>query len=145
MTKLFLALHVLAAITAIGPVAVATSMFPAALRRVQAGSTAANDDLRVLHRICRVYAAGSLAVPVLGLITAQRMHVLGSPWLVTSIILTVVAVVVLFATVALQERALDRPILAAPGRLAATAGVFNLLWAIVTVLMIVRPGSTTGA
>lgn len=32
-----------------------------------------------------------------------------------------------------------------PGSLAAFTGVFNLLWATVTVLMIVRPGSTTGA
>ncbi|MDX2543737.1 hypothetical protein ACOT81_17525 [Streptomyces sp. WI04-05B] len=30
-------------------------------------------------------------------------------------------------------------------RLAMFTGVFNLLWATVTVLMIVRPGSTTGA
>ncbi|WP_259294280.1 hypothetical protein [Streptomyces resistomycificus] len=31
------------------------------------------------------------------------------------------------------------------GRLAMFTGVFNLLWATVTVLMIVRPGFTTGA
>ena len=30
-------------------------------------------------------------------------------------------------------------------QLAMFTGVFNLLWATVTVLMIVRPGSTTGA
>ncbi|MBL7499899.1 hypothetical protein I6A84_24000 [Frankia sp. CNm7] len=30
-------------------------------------------------------------------------------------------------------------------RLAMTTGIFNLLWAVVVVLMIVRPGSTTGA
>jgi hypothetical protein len=33
----------------------------------------------------------------------------------------------------------------ATARLAMYAGMFNLLWAAVTVLMIVRPGSTTGA
>lgn len=33
----------------------------------------------------------------------------------------------------------------AAARLAMTTGVFNLLWAVVVVLMIVRPGSTTGA
>ena len=32
----------------------------------------------------------------------------------------------------------------AVARLAAATGVFNLLWVTVTVLMIVRPGSTTG-
>ncbi|MCM3920559.1 protease [Frankia sp. AiPs1] len=34
--------------------------------------------------------------------------------------------------------------LARTKRLAMTAGIFNLLWATVTVLMIIRPGSTTG-
>ncbi|KJE24573.1 hypothetical protein FF36_00947 [Frankia torreyi] len=34
--------------------------------------------------------------------------------------------------------------LARTKRLAMTAGIFNLLWATVTVLMILRPGSTTG-
>ncbi|MEU0116142.1 hypothetical protein ABZ137_21090 [Streptomyces bobili] len=34
---------------------------------------------------------------------------------------------------------------AATVQLAMFTGVFNLLWATVTVLMIVRPGSTTGA
>jgi hypothetical protein len=29
--------------------------------------------------------------------------------------------------------------------LVVATGVFNLLWAVVVVLMIVRPGSTTGA
>jgi hypothetical protein len=32
-----------------------------------------------------------------------------------------------------------------PVRLAMLTGVFNLLWTTVTILMIVRPGSTTGA
>ncbi|MER7191206.1 hypothetical protein [Streptomyces flaveolus] len=32
-----------------------------------------------------------------------------------------------------------------PGRLAMATGIFNLLWATVTVVMIIRPGSTTGA
>lgn len=30
-------------------------------------------------------------------------------------------------------------------RLAMLTGVFNLLWTVVVILMIVRPGSTTGA
>jgi hypothetical protein len=42
----------------------------------------------------------------------------------------------------------QRQLLTSPGaapRLAMYTGVFNLLWAAVTVLMIVRPGSTTAA
>jgi hypothetical protein len=33
---------------------------------------------------------------------------------------------------------------AAAGRLAMSTGIFNLLWVVVTVLIIVRPGSSTG-
>jgi hypothetical protein len=140
VTKLLLSLHVLAAIVAIGPVTVAASMFPAALRR---GDVAA---MRTLHRICRVYAVLGLAVPVFGLATASSLGVLGSAWLLTSIALTVVAAAVLgFAVLPAQSAALGSPEVVAPARLGMTAGLFNLLWSIVVVLMIVRPGSTTGA
>jgi hypothetical protein len=87
---------VLAAILAIGPVAVTASMFPRSARL----ALAAPDDpgkavaVRILHRITRVYAVIGVLVPVFGL-----------------------------------------------GML---TGVFNLLWVIVVVLMIYRPGSTTG-
>ncbi|PWI44113.1 DUF2269 family protein [Streptomyces sp. ICBB 8177] len=156
MTRFVLVLHVLAAIVAIGPVTVAASMFPTAVRR--AASAPGEETLagvRVLNRICRVYAQAGLAVPVFGFATAGLMHVLGSPWLIASILLTTVAALVLgllvlprqhslLASLAEPEREprLDRT---ATARLAMLTGVFNLLWATVTVLMIVRPGSTTGA
>ncbi|HWC79222.1 MAG TPA: hypothetical protein VG756_04580 [Pseudonocardiaceae bacterium] len=143
MTKALLAIHVLAAIIAIGPVTVAASMFPAAARRAAAEPDAGTGTLVVLHRICQVYAVVALAVPVFGLATAANLHVLGSAWLIASIILTVLAAAVL-ALVMLpgQARVLAAPAPAA--RLAMATGGFNLLWAAVTVLMIIRPGSTTG-
>jgi len=85
VTKVLLSLHVLAAIVAIGPVTVAASMFPAALRRGD------RDAMRLLHRVCRVYALLGLAVPVLGLATAGSLGVLGDAWLIVSIALTAVA------------------------------------------------------
>ncbi|MGY5119282.1 hypothetical protein ACWC2H_26075 [Streptomyces sp. 900105755] len=152
MTKFLLAVHVLAAIVAIGPVTVAASMFPPAARR----AIEAPDDVRaaetvqLLHRICRVYAVVGVAVPAFGFATASNMHVLGSAWLITSIVLTALAAVVLAALVLPRQSALVEA--GAGGgtrrmtvRLAMFTGVFNLLWAVVTVLMIVRPGSTTGA
>ncbi|MEU1461086.1 hypothetical protein ABZ467_10440 [Streptomyces sp. NPDC005727] len=149
MTKFLLAVHVIAAIVAIGPVTVAASMFPPAARRAL---TAPDDDnpaetLRLLHRICRVYAVVGVVVPVFGFATASEMHVLGSAWLIVSIVLTALAALVLGALVlpaqtALVEGAGGRRNTA---RLAMYTGLFNLLWAAVTVLMIVRPGSTTGA
>lgn len=193
-------MHVLAAIIAIGPVTVAASMFPAALRRGDGPA------LRTLHRICRVYAALGVVVPVFGLATATSLGVLGDTWLLVSIGLTVAAAGVLgLLILPAQERALtatdaapaksalrdtpsalaehtarrndatpagrasgsitplgDPPIApsyaardqapsdvdisgrSVAGRLGMLTGVFNLLWATVVVLMIVRPGSTTG-
>ncbi|MDQ0408101.1 hypothetical protein OIE75_37885 [Streptomyces sp. NBC_01723] len=163
MTKILLSLHVLAAIIAVGPVTVAASMYPAAVRKVPvalpagagAGEAAGPGDVstvRLLHRICRVYAGLGIAVPVLGLATAAAMGVLGDAWLIASITLTAAAAGLLIAFVLprqeelLEELADRRPVEhARTARLAMFTGLFNLLWATVTVLMIVRPGSTTGA
>lgn len=159
MTKLLLAVHVLAAIITIGPVTVAASMFPPAARRAAAapGDPAHLATVRTLHRVCRVYAVIAVAVPVFGLATARSLHVLGSGWLITSIALTALAAVVLGARIlprqgsalAALDGAAETPDLAlvqrVAGQLGMFTGVFNLLWAMVTVLMIIRPGSTTGA
>ncbi|MEV4758667.1 hypothetical protein AB0J86_26685 [Micromonospora sp. NPDC049559] len=182
MTKLLLSLHVLAAILAVGPVAIAASMFPPAARRTLADGSG-GETLRTLHRICRVYAALGIAVPVLGLATASSLGVLGDPWLLTAIGLTAVAAgLLVFGVLPRQEALLAAatsvgaasggaaPGGAAPGgaasggatisgppsdgaasgvrataRLAMSTGLFNVLWAAVTVLMVWRPGSTTGA
>ncbi|MGW0904465.1 hypothetical protein [Streptomyces sp. NPDC002853] len=171
MTKFFLTLHVLAAILTVGPVTVAASMFPAVLRRAQADprDAAALASLRLLQRICSVYAFVGVAVPITGLVTAQSLGVLGSAWLIASIIITMAAAVVLIVLVLpRQEAALEAVAAAGQGaegaggqlaegggvvavgertssQLAMYTGIFNLLWATVTVLMIIRPGSTTGA
>lgn len=154
MTKLLLSLHVLAAVLAVGPVTVAASMFPRVLRRADADPDGreALTTLRMLHRICRVYAAIGLAVPVFGFATASSLGVLTSGWLIASILLTAAAAAILAllilpaqdsALAATQTSGLSPGSRA--GRLAMLTGLFNLLWATVTVLMIIRPGSTTGA
>jgi hypothetical protein len=149
VNAVLLAVHVLAAIVAIGPVCVAASMFPPEARRAldEPGAAA---RLSVLARICRTYALVGIAVPVFGLATASSMGVLTEPWVLVSILLTLAAAGVLAGVVLPRQRVLlegagaREDLLAATGRLAAATGVFNLLWAVVTVLMIVRPGSTTG-
>lgn len=150
MTKFLLAVHVIAAIVAIGPVTVAASMFPPAARRALAApdDPKATETVRLLHRICRVYTTVGVVVPVFGFATASSMGVLGDAWLVTSIVLTALAAVVLAALVLPRQGALLEPgggTRETTVRLGMYTGVFNLLWATVTVLMIVRPGSTTGA
>ncbi|MEU8968675.1 hypothetical protein AB0D11_05250 [Streptomyces monashensis] len=147
MTKFLLAVHVLAAIVAVGPVTVAASMFPPVARRALAapGDPGTAGTLDLLHRICRVYALVGVVVPVFGFATASRMGVLGSGWLIASIVLTALAAVVLGALVLPGQSALVEGRGTDTVRLAMLTGVFNLLWAAVTVMMIVRPGSTTGA
>ena len=185
VTKFLLVLHVLAAIVAVGPVTVAASMFPPSARRALAepGDQRAAETLRLLHRICRVYAGLGIAVPVLGFATAISMGVLNDAWLIVSMVLTGIAAAVLLALVLPRQEELLEAVEAAGGevgtgtstgagagastgtgtstdtdtdtrtgastgttvRLAMFTGIFNLLWATVTILMIVRPGSTTGA
>ncbi|MFD5032140.1 hypothetical protein ACFWM0_17255 [Streptomyces sp. NPDC058405] len=172
MTKFLLAVHVIAAIIAIGPVTVAASMFPAAVRRASAaapehaGADADVDagagawaSVGLLHRICRVYAVVGVSVPVFGFATASNMGVLGDPWLIVSIALTAAAAAILAALVLPRQNALIETAgagaasgavpsaveRASTAQLAMYTGLFNILWATVTVLMIVRPGSTTGA
>ncbi|MFI8907035.1 DUF2269 family protein [Streptomyces albidoflavus] len=148
MAKLFLSLHVLAAILTIGPITVAASMFPRLARTAPTPETPT-----LLHRICRSYAYVGAAVPVLGIATGAALGVLSDAWLVVSIVLTGVAAGVLVAVILPGQGELleggegavtGEERRAAGARLAMVTGVFNLLWAAVVVLMIVRPGSTTG-
>jgi hypothetical protein len=155
MSKILLSAHVLAAVLTIGPVTVAASMFPRFARtaRAEPDSGSARAVLAVLYRICRVYAAVAVFVPAFGLATAASLGVLTDPWVVSSVALTVTAAVLLVVRILpAQRRIVAEPFKStesAPDRslaqLGATAGVFALLWVAVTVLMIVRPGSTTGA
>lgn len=165
MTKFLLSLHVLAAIVAVGPITVAASMFPPSARKALAEpeSERAVSAVRLLHRICRVYGGVGIAVPVLGFATAMSMGVLKDAWLIVSMLLTALAAIVLLALVLPRQEEILEGIgaagsedgnaggattLAGPkttAQLAMFTGLFNLLWATVTILMIVRPGSTTGA
>jgi hypothetical protein len=139
VTKLLLSLHVLAAIVAIGPVTVAASMFPAVTRRGD------HTALPLLHRICRVYALLGVAVPVFGLATAGSLGVLGDIWLIVSVALTAGAAALLGLAILPAQQRIIAGAPYRPARLGLLTGVFNLLWAVVVILMIVRPGSTTGA
>lgn len=146
MTKLLLSVHVLAAILVIGPITVAASMFPRYARQA-ADSERTAGIAAVLHRICRGYAVAGIAVPVFGLATGAQLGVLTDVWLLVSIVLTALAAIILaVAILPAQRRMLDSAgDQRAASRLSMLTGIFNVLWVIVVVLMIVRPGSTTGA
>ena len=144
MSKLLLCLHVLAALLAIGPVAVAASMFPKALRRAHSdpGDREGLATLRVLHRICRVYAAIGIAVPVFGFATAGSLGVLGSAWLITSIALTAAAAAILVLLILpAQDGALALAQAPDPGPVAPSNYVtFRLFIQCIMIEMIRRSG-----
>jgi hypothetical protein len=153
VTKLLLSVHVLAAILAIGPIAVAASLFP---RYAGGGGDPGGRAPQIaafLHRTCRAYTVVGVVVPAFGLATGAQLGVLTDAWLITSIALTAIAAALLALVILPGQRRLltpadhatvDSGTRAAASRLAMTTGMFNVLWAIVVVLMIVRPGSTTG-
>jgi uncharacterized membrane protein len=161
MTAFLLSIHVLAAILTIGPVAISASMFPPAARgaRGKPEDPHKNAVVRVLHRITRVYAVIGILVPVFGLATGLALGVLGHTWLILSMVLTAAAATIVIVFILPGQRSVLAVLEAhtidaghgAPAttaivsRLAMHTGIFNLLWAAVVVLMIYRPGSTTGA
>jgi uncharacterized membrane protein len=161
-----LSVHVVAAIVLIGPITAAASVFPRYARVALLGdSTATATTSRdwavasAMHRISRGYAVPALAVPVFGIGVGSAMGVLGQSWVLVSIGLTVVAGVVLAAgiipgqhRILTTSRRPDDPDTPLPEgsssrlrRLAMLTGGFSLIWVVVVVLMILRPGSTTGA
>jgi hypothetical protein len=84
MSAILLSAHVIVAILAVGPIAVAASMFPRYARNRTAVAS-------VLNRICQTYAVVCVAVPLLGIATAVSMGVLTQAWVPASIALTIVA------------------------------------------------------
>lgn len=156
MSKLLLSIHVLAGIIFIGPITVAASMFPPVARRALAAPEPAEVPvLKTLHRITSVYAVAGLSVPVFGIATASSMGVLSDTWLIISMVLTAVAAAILALLIvpaqavvlaAAAGQSVDLAAAAAKSKaLSMTTGLFALTWSVVVVLMITRPGSTTGA
>lgn len=154
MEAVLLALHVVAGILFVGPAAVAVSLFPrfapvAAGAGAGAGAAERRPGERsvgaaaVLHRVSRVYGTIAIVVPVVGIALAFVQERIGEIWITVAMVLTAVAGGIL----ALQIVPRQREALASPDdgtqlrRLGMLAGIFNLLWLVVVVLMILRPGS----
>ncbi|WP_017573720.1 hypothetical protein [Nocardiopsis halotolerans] len=153
MEPLLLSIHVLASIVFVGGSAVATSLFPRfAPVAVAVPGPAAEDAspgerdhavAALLHRITRGYAIAGIIVPVVGIILAAVQDRMGEVWITVAMILTAAAGMLL----ATQIHPRQRDALREPGdprglrTLSMLAGIYNLVWAVVVVLMIVRPGS----
>lgn len=138
-----------------GSVALAVGMDPGQEVADETPQESRLAPVALLHRITRTYAAIGLAVPVFGLATAASLGVLADPWVIAAEVLVAVAAAVLLTQILpLQNYLLNAArfpeavkgidTTASSSRLAMTTGVFNLLWVLVVVLMVWRPGSTTG-
>ncbi|WP_459546677.1 hypothetical protein [Nocardia sp. X0981] len=146
MHQLLLSVHVLAAIVFIGGSAVATSLFPRYAPVAESADGASERHpavAAVLHRITGTYALLGLIVPVVGMILAAVQGRMGEVWITAAIVLTGCAA----AMITLLIHPMQREALGAPdaGRrlrtLGMLAGLYNTLWLVVVVLMIVRPGA----
>lgn len=164
MEGLLLSVHVLASIVFIGGSAIATSLFPRyapTVAAVPVGGTpvggapvgaapaeAAPESERnravaaALHRISRGYGLFGVVVPVVGIALAVSQGRMGEIWITLSMILTAAAGAILALLICPRQReALDSPDDGTRLRaLSMLSGVYNLLWAAVVVMMIVRPG-----
>lgn len=148
MQQVLLSVHVLAGIVFVGGSAIATSLFPryapVAAGAAESGAASAERNPAVasaLHRITGGYAACAIIVPAVGIVLAAVQGRMGEGWITAAMILTAVAGGLLGAQIyPMQREALRAP---DDGRrlrtLSMLAGIYNLLWTVVVVLMIVRP------
>lgn len=149
MEAFLLSVHVVAGILFVGPVAVAASLFPryapvhAAVGDVQPVERS-HDTARALHRITRGYGYLALIVPVIGLALAGVQGRTTEIWVLVAMLLTAAAGALLVLQITPRQRdALESPDDGTQlRRIGMVTGIFNVLWAVVVVLMIVRPGST---
>lgn len=148
METILLSVHVVAGILFVGPIAVATSLFPRYAPVAGAASTSEVRDVgvaRALQRITRVYGQLAMMVPVVGLVLAGVQGRTTDVWVIAAMILTAAAGGLLALQIApRQAEALDAPDDGSQlRRLAMLAGILNLLWVVVVVLMIARPGASS--
>ena len=158
MTTLLMTVHVVAALVLLGPITVATSLFPRYGRKALSdppGQGSAYGLVRAMHRVTVGYSVAAVAVPVFGLATALAEHVLGQAWLLAAMGLTVIAAALLAGVVIPAQRRVlagldsraqpglgDGSVVVSAGlaRLTMTAGLFALTWVTVAVLMVTQPG-----
>lgn len=145
MHHVLLSIHVVAGIVFVGGSAVAASLFP---RYVPVSPAPENGERNpavaaLLHRVTGGYAVAGVVVPVVGIALASAQGRMGEIWVIIAMVLTAAAGFLL----ALQIHPRQRAALKTPGdagklkALSGLVGVYNVLWTVVVVLMIVRPGS----
>lgn len=162
-TQLVLIVHVLAAILLLGPVTVATSMFPKLALAARDGEAGTVGAARTMHAISRTYGTVSLLVPLFGfgVMFSSLSWYAKSGALHVSILLSVIAWAILYFLIIPRQRVMLAGIGVADSdesatdeeflkrvataektdytkqkkQLAMFSGVFALLWFVVAILM----------
>lgn len=150
MFKIFLALHLLTAIFAIGPLVHAATTASRGLRKADAAATAS------AARTVRIYSYASAIVVILGFGlmsmdtpygTKEKAGEFTDLWIWLSVLLWIVAVVIALGLVvpalakASESIGRGESVSALVGRVAAGGGIVGLIFAAVVFLMVYRPGS----
>ncbi|MCW2783821.1 MAG: hypothetical protein JWP74_338 [Marmoricola sp.] len=149
MFKIFLTLHLVAAVFAIGPLVHAATTASRGLRTTDADATASS------ARTVKIYSYASVVVVILGFglmsakspYTHQAVADFGDVWIWLSALLWLAAVgIALGVIVPSLDQATTRigageAVGSLKGKVAATGGVVGLVFAAIIVLMVYRPGS----
>ncbi|MCW2597006.1 MAG: hypothetical protein JWR06_2472 [Jatrophihabitans sp.] len=149
MFKILLALHLLFAIFAIGPLVHAATTAGRGVRRGDGAATASS------ARLLRIYSYGSAVVVLVGfgLMSAKsptnpKQHVgeFGDTWIWLSLLLWVVAIgLVLGVVVPTLDKASaliqkEESVVSLTARVAAGGGIVAVLFAVIVFVMVYRPG-----
>lgn len=154
--KILLFLHLLTAIFAVGPLVHAVTTASRGLRQADANAISAS------ARMAKIYSMVSVLVVIFGfgLMSQKRrgeeLGSFGDTWIWLSVLLWVVAVALTLAVIvpALEKAAdtvtsggqdaagdLQTAVKAQTARVAASGGVVGIIFAVIVVLMVYRPGS----
>lgn len=146
MLKLLLAVHLVLAVFAIGPLVHSATTAGRGIRTGDGSATA------TASRVLRIYAYVSVLVIVAGMALMpqkQRGHQLGEigdTWIWLSLVLWVVAVALVLGVIvptldkATKQIAAQESVVALTARVAASGGVVAILFVVIVVLMVYKPG-----
>jgi uncharacterized membrane protein len=147
MLKVLLAVHLVLAVFAIGPLVHAATTAGRGIRTGDGAATASSS------RVLRIYAYVSVLVVVVGFALmsqkrrGQKLGDIGDTWIWLSLALWVIAIAMVLAVIvptldkASEQIRAQQSVVTLTARVAATGGVVAGLFVVIVVLMVYRPGS----
>lgn len=147
MFKLLLAAHLVLAVFAVGPLVHAATTAGRGIRTGDGAATAS------ASRMLRIYAYASVLVVVVGFglmsqkEDGEKVAEFGEAWIWVSALLWLVAAALVLGVIvptldrATKQIAAQESVVALTARVAASGGVVALLFVVIVVLMVYKPGA----